>query len=207
MAKKLSVRIEETENKARLQIREHLLMSARDGELGPPGSAMSDLSMSDLSRSGLDDDSINKLFSILNELFKKQQPHFAGSPFHDNEWYRVTAAYMLERSVPPSPWRDYILIMLRHTRPVLRTGAKHVWRNIILTLCVELGRAAGLDPTRGRHQRYTNGAHSTCSLVADELKAFGMHLSEDAVEKIWRQTAPRLFGSRRKKLSPVSDGK
>jgi hypothetical protein len=47
----------------------------------------------------------------------------------------------------------------------------------------------GLKATRSRHQRYTNGAHSACSLVAEELKAaFGLHLSEDAVEKIWRHT-------------------
>ena len=117
------------------------------------------------------------------------------------------AAHMLERNVPPSPWRDYILIMLRNTRPVLPTAEKHIWRNLTLSMAVEYGREAGLDPTRGRHQRYTNGAHSACSLVAEELKKVGLHLSEDAIEKVWRQNPARGSGRVGKTKSGFSDGK
>jgi hypothetical protein len=94
--------------------------------------------------------------------------------------------HVLEHNVPPSPWRDYILFILRNTRPVMPAGMKHTWRDWTISAAVECGREAGLDTTRGRHQRYINGVHSACSLVADELKEVGLHLSEDAVEKIWR---------------------
>jgi len=180
MAKKRSVPVEETENNARAEIRQLLLASARDGEWGPPGSAVSDLSV-------VGADEANELFSTLNEGFKKYPRLFGGSPYHDNETFRVIAAHKLECSVPPSSWRDYILNVLRHTRPVLPTAQKLAWRNFVIRLAVEFGREAGLDPTRSCHQRYTNGAHSACSLVAEELKKAGLHLSEDAVEKVWRR--------------------
>jgi hypothetical protein len=45
----------------------------------------------------------------------------------------------------------------------------------------------GLKATRGRDKRDANDAHSACSLVAGELKKVGLHLSEDAIEKVWRR--------------------
>jgi len=77
----------------------------------------------------------------------------------------------------------------------VRHSGKHDERNGRIARCVEYAINAGLKATRSRHQRYTGGAHSACSLVADELKAEGIHLSEDAVEKIWRQHPVYRIGS------------
>jgi hypothetical protein len=189
MAKKRSVRVEGTENKARAEIRRFLLSAEiRRLLLGtihkskwtplPSASNMSDPGASDM-------DVINRMFGALNESLKEQS---APPLYHDNELYRAIVADVLERNVPPSPWRDYILFILRNSRPVMPSGMKHFWRNWTINTAVEYGREAGLAPTRGRHQRYTSGAHSACSLVADELKEVGLHISEDGVEKIWRSS-------------------
>jgi len=73
-------------------------------------------------------------------------------------------------------------------------------RNWTIMNAVRRGVEAGLKATRGRDQRHIRGAHSACSLVADELKKVGLkHMSEDAVEKIWRASE--------KSLVVFSDGK
>jgi hypothetical protein len=182
MAKKRSTRVEEAENKARAEIRRLLLGSIRNGRWTPPGGVrvMSNMA-GELDASTMD--IINKVFGNFNEHLNEQSVQ---ALYHDNETYRAMAAHVLEHNVPPSPWRDYILFILRNTRPVMPAGMKHTWRDWTISAAVECGREAGLDTTRGRHQRYINGVHSACSLVADELKEVGLHLSEDAVEKIWR---------------------
>ena len=47
---------------------------------------------------------------------------------------------------------------------------------------------AGLAPTRNPAARYSGGAHSACSLVAEELKKMGVRrCNEDAVQKIYKK--------------------
>lgn len=152
MAKKRSVGVEETENKARAEIRRFWLMF-------PPGGFYGDMP------TGLGPVPVAQLKRL------------------------------------PAPWRDYLLFTLQgpSSQNAVRRSGKHGERNSKIRLCVEGALDAGLKATRSRHQRYIGGAHSACSLVADELKALGLHLSEDAVEKIWRQTAPTLIGSVGKK--------
>ena len=89
----------------------------------------------------------------------------------------------------PAPWRDYILFMVQGppSQNAKRRIGKHDSRNSQIREAVERARDAGLKATRNRDQRHTGGAHSACSLVAEELKKAGLHLSEDAVEKVWRR--------------------
>ena len=143
MAKKRSVRVEETENKARVEIRRAWLSL-------PPGGYYGDMPT-------------------------------------PGDFYR------LKRQRIP----DYILFMLGGTslQNAVRHSGKHDERNLRITRCVEYAINAGLKATRNRDQRHTNGAHSACSLVADELTAEGILLSEDAVEKIWRQHPVYRIGS------------
>jgi hypothetical protein len=70
--------------------------------------------------------------------------------------------------------------------PMFSSKRDKYWRDKAISRAVMRGVKVGLKATRGRHQRYTNGAHSACSLVAEELKVVGIHMTEDAVEKIWR---------------------
>src|SRR5262249_16734417 len=105
MAKKRSVRIEETENKARAIIQRVLAQSMPDGDRWEPW--MPSLE-SNKPFDSTDMERANSLFDVMNRHFAK------GQPYGDNKMYRVMAANILEHSVPPSPWRDYILCMLRN---------------------------------------------------------------------------------------------
>jgi len=186
MAKKRSVRVEEIENKARAKIRRLLLSSvSADGNWTMP-QGLEALSLGKVPDK--EDNNLNELFGFLNKALEKGEGDAALSPsVVCNRIYRAIAANLLEHNVPPSPWRDFILFILRKLNPPsLPKSQKHLWRDGTVGIAVGCGVEAGLRATRGRDQRYTNGAHSACSLVADELKGAGLHLSEDAVEKIWR---------------------
>jgi hypothetical protein len=184
MAKKRSVRVEETENKVRAEVQQLLLSSVlADGKWTIP-QGVEALSLGKAPDEK--DDSINHLFGVLNKTFEKGEGNAEPSVIC-NEVYRAMAANLLERNVPSSPWRDFILYVLRKLNPPpLPKSQRHLWRDWTISTAVGWGVEAGLKATRGRDQRYTNGAHSACSLVADELKRVGLHLSEDAVEKVWR---------------------
>jgi hypothetical protein len=107
----------------------------------------------------------------------------------DDGVLRELAADRLERAVPPSPWRDYALSVLRRPAP---PSPRTVWRDGIhyrddtIWFAVRKAQQLGLALTRNRTQRDKGGAHSACSLVAQELLRFGVCLSEDAIEKISR---------------------
>ena len=164
MAKKRSARDEKAENVARADIRLALHIISRETR----------------ERISDDKDGINEVFRIAVEAAEQDGDVDFGEPL------RKLAAVQLAHNVPKSPWRDYILFVLCKPDPTSSTTPKRAWRNALIGLAVESAVATGLKATRSRDQRYTNGAHSACSLVADELKVFGLDLSEDAVEKIWR---------------------
>src|SRR5262245_6431287 len=86
-------------------------------------------------------------------------------------------AIKVERHLPPSPQRDQLLALLRHLVPPSKNTAQRSGigdRNFIIWQLVFIAESiGGLDKTRNRAQRDVGGAHSACSLVADELKRSG----------------------------------
>jgi hypothetical protein len=60
-------------------------------------------------------------------------------------------------------------------------------RDINIAVAVRLAQRAGLGTTRNRASRRP----SACSVVAEELRAFGVHMTEAAVEKIWYARASK----------------
>jgi hypothetical protein len=109
---------------------------------------------------------------------------------HDDYTLRMLCARQLERTLPPSRWRDYAVQALQRPDPPgeweLDRGGIKV-RDRAIRHAVEKAYAQGLFPTRNQATRDKGGAHSACSLVAEELKRLGIRLSEDAVEKIFRK--------------------
>jgi hypothetical protein len=107
---------------------------------------------------------------------------------YDDYTLRILCARQIERTLPPSRWRDYVVQDLqRHDPPgkwELHRNGINV-RNAAIRHAVKKAYDMGLSPTRNTAQRDTGGAHSACSLVAEELKGLGICLSEDAVQKIF----------------------
>jgi hypothetical protein len=96
-------------------------------------------------------------------------------------------AEWLERALPSSPQRDFILRVLRVLEPasVIRP------RDIAIRNAVDAAMEIyGFKKSRNPAQRYKDdGGHSACSLVAEELGKLGIaDIGEDAVLKIY--TAP-----------------
>jgi len=109
--------------------------------------------------------------------------------------YRELHAIRVERHLPPSPQREHLLALLRRPAPLPKSITRRGGisdRNFNIWMLVHIAVRCGLQLSRNRVQRDTGGAHSACSLVADELKRSGLRLGEDAVEKIIR--TPRIFG-------------
>lgn len=125
----------------------------------------------------------------IEAAFVEQSLNSATYNHEDDQVLRELAADRLERAVPPSPWRDYALCVLRRpaapSQEVLRRGGIGS-RNETITWAVRKAEHLGLAVTRNRAQRDNGGPHSACSLVAEELLRFGVCLSEDAIEKIYR---------------------
>jgi hypothetical protein len=100
---------------------------------------------------------------------------------------RMLCAHQLERALPPSGWRDYVLRVLRRPAPpsqkTLRRGGIEI-RNRAIGYAAFMAVGLGLNLTRNPARRDKDGPHSACSLVAEELKSVGIHLGEDAVGKI-----------------------
>jgi effector-binding domain-containing protein len=65
---------------------------------------------------------------------------------------------------------------------------KNSARDWVIGSTVESLRSFGFRPTRNRAERQRQ---SGCSIVADVLASNGLHLSEQAVEKIWRHHGQR----------------
>src|SRR5262245_23495911 len=112
--------------------------------------------------------------------------------FRDHDYmFRAICANRIERALPPSPWRDYALLVLRRPDPpsrdlLLRNGMSE--RNRTICIAVLTAVSLGLAPTRNPAARYSGGAHSACSLVAEELKKMGVRrCNEDAVQKIYKK--------------------
>jgi hypothetical protein len=126
---------------------------------------------------------------FIEAAFVEQSLNSATYTSEDDQTLRELAADRLERAVPPSPWRDYALSVLRRpaapSQEVLRRGGISS-RNETITWAVREAERSGLAVTRNRTQRDNGGPHSACSLVAEELLRFGVCLSEDAIEKIYR---------------------
>ena len=115
-----------------------------------------------------------------------------GDAFRDHDYIvRAICANRIERALPPSPWRDYALQVLRRPDPpsrdaLLRNGMSE--RNYTILFAVLTAVRLGLAPTRNPAARYSGGAHSACSLVAEELKKMGVRrCNEDAVQKIYKK--------------------
>jgi hypothetical protein len=86
-----------------------------------------------------------------------------------DEILRLRCADLIESALPPSPWRDYALQALRRPAPPSKEVLRHDGieeRNKIIVDAIYAAAEAGLSLTRNRAQRYTDGAHSACSLVA-----------------------------------------
>src|SRR5262249_5170066 len=102
----------------------------------------------------------------------------------------------IERALPPSPWLDYALQVLRRPNPpsrdaLLRNGMSE--RNHTICIAVLMAVHLGLAPTRNPAARYSGGAHSACSLVAEGLKKMGVRrCNEDAVQKIYKKFKKEL---------------
>jgi hypothetical protein len=136
-----------------------------------------------------DDSSIDRIFAAV-----AAKPHPRYDAMFD-EVHRALHAIKVERHLPPSPQREHLLALLRRPAPlsnnITRRGGISD-RNFNIWLLVGIAVECGLHLSRNRAQRDTDGVHSACSLVADELKRSGLRLSEDAVEKIIQ--TPRLGG-------------
>jgi hypothetical protein len=116
---------------------------------------------------------------------------------------RIVCADRLEGELPPTPWRDFALSVLRRLAPPPKQMMRRL-HDFLIFVAVKEAESAGLNPTRNRAQRYKDDApHSACSLVADELEKRGIkNCGEDAVEKIWK------WGKRSEKsMCKLSDGK
>jgi hypothetical protein len=130
---------------------------------------------------------------LVDQLFDVHK----SDPFRDHDYiHRAICANRIERALPPSPWRDYALQVLRRPDPpsrdaLLRHGMSE--RNHTIHIAVLTAVRLGLAPTRNPAARYSGGAHSACSLVAEELKKMGVRrCNEDAVQKIYKKSEKEL---------------
>jgi len=133
------------------------------------------------------DESIDRFFAGLDKI----DPHYVAML---DEVCRALHAIKVERHLLPSPQRDHLLALLHRPAPLPKNITRRGGisdRNFNIWMLVNMAVICGLQLSRNRAQRDTDGAHSACSLVADELKRSGLRLSEDAVEKIMR--TPRVM--------------
>jgi hypothetical protein len=115
-----------------------------------------------------------------------------------DEILRAKCAVLIGDALPRSPWRDYAMNALCRPAPLSQKDLQRLRRNgkegrdqtICTAVCMAI--SGGLRLSRNAAQRHKGGTHSACSLVADELKEWGLNCSEDAIEKIYRATLPRL---------------
>jgi hypothetical protein len=140
---------------------------------------------------------LDRLFDVhKSDAFRLSDVHKSDA-FRDHDYiFRAICANRIERALPPSPWRDYALQVLRRPDPpsrdaLLRNGMSE--RNHTICFAVLTAVRLGLAPTRNPAARYSGGAHSACSLVAEELKKMGVRrCNEDAVQKIYKKSEKEL---------------
>jgi hypothetical protein len=95
---------------------------------------------------------------------------------------RTSATY----SRPESKRSKKPLPIATRARPKLKPGRKpedNFLRDCLIRMAVAALVELGLRPTRNREQR---DRPSACSIVRDALAQAGVHLTEAAVEKIWK---------------------
>lgn len=111
-----------------------------------------------------------------------------------------TTADCLERGELPPDWaRSLVIARLRRdvARGLSRNSGPdpltNVPRDFYITLAVSnTCDEYGFLPMRNRATRDRGTRESGCSIVAAALLRLGVHLSEDAIEKIWKRLGPRM---------------
>jgi hypothetical protein len=106
---------------------------------------------------------------------------------------RTVVAELIKRGHPLPPMaREWAVeVITKSALPAHRNrrGRKSMTnfgRNNWITTVIDSLRVVGLQPTRNRE---TKTSHCGCSIVSETLAESGVHLSEQAVEKIWQQYA------------------
>lgn len=117
---------------------------------------------------------------------------------------RVAAAMFLERGqTVPVSLGSYIARSLRASLPRPR---KHRLQNRardgVIFDCINDAIKLGFSPTRNAASRGREDCTlSACAIVATALSKIGMHISEEAVEKVWnKMTGPNLIFARPKQM-------
>jgi hypothetical protein len=108
---------------------------------------------------------------------------------------RIQALGLLEGELYPAGCHWGSLSKALGGKPTPRPSRKrgndkftHATRDITIANTITLVcRDFGLRPTRSRATRDKDGPESACSIVTKALSRLGIYMSEDAVEKIWRQ--------------------
>jgi hypothetical protein len=125
-----------------------------------------------------------------------------------DEVLREAAARLIVEGKPlPPTLRYYVVeeVLRRATSTVARrkTGPN---RDINTARDVTIGTAVsrvvehhGFPQTRNKATRDKAGRDSACSIVADALEEVGIHMSEDAVEKVWHNLVRFVRRPRRRR--------
>jgi hypothetical protein len=133
-------------------------------------------------------ESHNSMCQFFRERGKEFEDYFLFENQSEEEGHRrAFAVAYIERELPASPVRDYVVHILRQSLPFSgRALRPRGYRDWAILVAVRRAERLGLNVYRNRATRDNRGRHSACSLVADELRKFDIHLSEDAVEAIYR---------------------
>ena len=125
----------------------------------------------------------------VNMLIERAQN---GDVFADQK-LRVLTIILLETGTQlPFSLRQYVSGILRKPLPRKHRLANR-GRDIQISFAVERLVEQGFRPTRNLASR-GGGSESGCSIVRAALEGMGIHLSEDAIEKIWKRTG-NLIGA------------
>lgn len=105
---------------------------------------------------------------------------------------RVAAAELLEQCRPLP--EELAMFTARALRISIRHRRKHRFQNRIrdlhIAMCVCSVAELGFHPTRNPASRGSEDAvMSACAITAKALGDFGIHLTEEAVEKVWQKMA------------------
>lgn len=85
-------------------------------------------------------------------------------------------------------WREYAMLTLsRAPRKKGQRRTKYLHRDHCIAEAVYLTVKSGFPPYRSEATRDREGNVSACAVVVEALKRCGIHMTETAVEKIWRR--------------------
>lgn len=177
------------EERARLAVRRHLMGSALTLERAIRLERIyMDETFADLCK----DNDFDSLISLAISAATKPEnaPEIAPEvTLAYDEFLRRLCAQRIAQALPPSPWRDFAIIVLQRPAPpskwfkqrngILARNAAIMWAVRIAT------EQFGLSLTRRGRRHSRSDRHSACSLVAEELGRFRISMTEAAVEKIW----------------------